>query len=231
MLECYTRATCQGSEGGAKLLLAMFGLSELPHIIFFGNKLKSKEVLTDKEIFVCFMVVAFKCILFPTMDQFPNTDFISILQDPESASGVDLCSLVFEHLISRILNYNKTCKQHGRKLKEFEFCYYILEVSLLIFYITFSYMVFLFCSSTSFFVFAGFDDFLFFFSFCRCMFISAFLHFLYFGARMLDQSIPRVSVWKGNLIKFFSNLDHKKNNIFGKRQLKKNLPPCYIQVC
>jgi hypothetical protein len=105
------------SEGGAKLLLAMFGLTELPHITFFGNKLKSKEVLTDREIFVCFMVVAFKCVLFPTMDQFPNTDFISTLQDPESASGFDLCSLVFKHLISGILNYNKTCKQHGRKLK------------------------------------------------------------------------------------------------------------------
>jgi hypothetical protein len=52
------------SEGGAKLLLAMFELTELPHITFFGNKMKSKEVLTDKEIFVCFMVVAFKLFCF-----------------------------------------------------------------------------------------------------------------------------------------------------------------------
>uniref|UniRef100_A0ACD5WDP0 Uncharacterized protein n=1 Tax=Avena sativa TaxID=4498 RepID=A0ACD5WDP0_AVESA len=146
------------------------------------NKLKSKEVLTDKEIFVCFMVVAFKCFLFPTMDEFPNTDFLGILQDPTSASGVDLCLLVYEHLISGVSKFSRTCKLNARKPKHFEFCYYAISVY--------------------------------------------YLDSLDFGARKLDQSVPRISVCKGNLIKLFFDLDHKKN-LFGKRQLKKNLPHCY----
>lgn len=46
---------------------------------------------------------------------------------------------------------------------------------------------------------------------------------------MLDQSVPRITVWKGHLIKYFSNLDLKKKKRFGKRQLKKNLAHCYSE--
>jgi hypothetical protein len=117
------------SEAGADFLLKMFGLPELPHITFFGNKLKSREVLTDKEVFVCFMVIAFKCFLFPSSSELPNTDYLSILQDPESTSSVDFCMLVFQHFISGVHRYNKTCKLIGRKGKGFEFSNYILDVS------------------------------------------------------------------------------------------------------
>jgi hypothetical protein len=61
-------------EAGAKFILSVFGMAKLPHITFFGNKLKSREVLTDKEVFVCFMVISFKCFLFPTSNELPNTD-------------------------------------------------------------------------------------------------------------------------------------------------------------
>ncbi|XP_047060547.1 uncharacterized protein LOC124667270 isoform X3 [Lolium rigidum] len=170
-------------EGGVKFLLSLFHLSELPHITFFGNKLKSKEVLSDKEIFVCFMVVAFKCLLFPTCDEFPNTDFLLILDEPDATKGFDICELVYDHLIAGIYKFLKICKMSGRKPREFEFCYYFLAVY--------------------------------------------YLDSLDFGARKLDDCVPRISVWKGNLIKFFSTLDFKKNNIFGKRQFKKFLAPCY----
>ncbi|XP_071678451.1 uncharacterized protein [Lolium perenne] len=163
----------------------MFGLPELPRITFFGNKLKSREVLTDKEVFVCFMVIAFKCFLFPSSSELPNTDYLSILQDPESTSSVDLCMLVFQHFISGVHRYNRTCKLIGRKGKGFEFSNYILAVY--------------------------------------------YLDSLDFGAIILDQAVPRVSVWNGSLIKFFSDLDHVKNNVFGKRDFRNNLPSCYLQ--
>jgi hypothetical protein len=114
-------------KAGAKFILSMFGLAELPHITFFGNKLKSREVLTDKEVFVCFMVISFKCFLFPTSNELPNTDYLSILQEPESASSFDFCKLIFEHLISGVYKYNMACKLNG-KAKVFEFSYYILAV-------------------------------------------------------------------------------------------------------
>jgi hypothetical protein len=120
------------SDGGAKFILKLFGLSEMPHITFFGNKLKSQDVLTDTEVFVCFMVIAFKCFLFPTSNELPNTDYLSILEQPEYGSSFDVCTLVFEHLIAGVYKYNKTCKLNGRKPKVFEFCYYILDVSSLL---------------------------------------------------------------------------------------------------
>ncbi|XP_051225454.1 uncharacterized protein [Lolium perenne] len=171
------------SDGGAKLLMSLFHLSELPHITYFGNKLKSKEVLTDKEIFVSFMVIAFKCFLFPTSDDFPNTDYLHILDDPDASKGFDLCELVYDHLIAGVHKLLKVCKLSGRKPREFEFCYYFLAVY--------------------------------------------YLDSLDFCGRKLDDTIPRISVWKGNLIKFFSGLDLKENNIFGKRHFKKILAPCY----
>jgi hypothetical protein len=75
------------------------------------------------------MVIAFKCFLFPSSSELPNTDYLSILQDPESTSSVDLCMLVFEHFISGVHRYNRTCKLIGRKGKCFEFSNYILAVS------------------------------------------------------------------------------------------------------
>jgi hypothetical protein len=58
-----------------------------------------------------------------------------------------------------------------------------------------------------------------------------YLDSLDFCGRKLDDTIPRISVWKGNLIKFFSGLDLKENNIFGKRHFKKILAHCYRDVC
>jgi hypothetical protein len=120
------------SDGGAKFILKFFRLSEMLHITFFGNKLKSLDVLTDTKVFVCFMVIEFKCFLFPTSNELPNTDYLSILEQPESASSFDVCALVFEHLISGVYKYNKSCKLKGRKPKVFEFCYYFLAVSSLL---------------------------------------------------------------------------------------------------
>ena len=117
------------SERGAKLIKSMFGLSELPHITFFGNKLKSTEVLSDKEVLVCFIAVAFKSFLLPSLDGYPNTDFLHILEEPESACSFDLCEIVYEHTISGVSKFIKTCKINGRKPKVFEFCYYALAVS------------------------------------------------------------------------------------------------------
>ncbi|CAM0884731.1 unnamed protein product [Alopecurus aequalis] len=171
------------SDRGANLILSMFGLTELPHITFFGNKLKSLDSLIDKEILLCFITVSFKCFLFPTMGDYPNTDFVHILEEPESAHGVDLCLLVYDHVISGIFKFIRFCKLNGRKPRVFEFCYYFLSVY--------------------------------------------YLDSLDFGARIVDQTVPRISVWNGNLINLFSELDYRKKNLFGKRHLKKILACCY----
>jgi hypothetical protein len=64
----------------------------------------------------------------------------------------------------------------------------------------------------------------------KCILQVYYLDSLDFGPIILDQAVPRVSVWNGSLIKFFSDLDHVKNNVFGKSSLRNNLPSCYLQV-
>ncbi|XP_047095429.1 uncharacterized protein LOC124707779 [Lolium rigidum] len=44
------------SDEGREFILSHFHLSEMPHITFFGNKLCGSEVLSEHDIFVCFMV-------------------------------------------------------------------------------------------------------------------------------------------------------------------------------
>ena len=50
-----------------------------------------------------------------------------------------------------------------------------------------------------------------------------YLDHLDFGVRVVEQSFPRVSVWNGNLIRYFSELDRKRKNVYDKRLLKKDL--------
>ena len=80
----------------------MFGLSKIPHINFFGNKLRSSKVSNDREIIVCFIVVAFKCFLFPSSDSYPDTDFLHIIEEPELACSFDICELVYEHITAGV---------------------------------------------------------------------------------------------------------------------------------
>ena len=47
-----------------------------------------------------------------------------------------------------------------------------------------------------------------------------YLDFLDFSSRNVDQTTPRVRVWRGNMIKVFSDLDRKSRHQFGKKQLK-----------
>lgn len=49
-----------------------------------------------------------------------------------------------------------------------------------------------------------------------------YLDCLDFGRQNVSVSVPRISVWRGNMIKFYSELDRKKRNQFGKRQLRES---------
>jgi hypothetical protein len=58
-----------------------------------------------------------------------------------------------------------------------------------------------------------------------------YLDCLDFGVKNVDQSIPRVAIWRGNMIKVFSELDRKSRHCFGKRQLKEGIASRRNQVC
>lgn len=58
------------------------------------------------------------------------------------------------------------------------------------------------------------------------LFKVLYLDKLDFGIRVVEQGVPRILIWKGNMIKHFSELDRKNNNSFGRRPFKKEV--CYM---
>jgi hypothetical protein len=66
----------ENSDGGAEFIMSLFHLLELPHIMFFGDKLKSNEPFTNQEIFVCFMQIAISCFLCPYVNHSLDTKYI-----------------------------------------------------------------------------------------------------------------------------------------------------------
>jgi hypothetical protein len=121
----------ENSAGGAEFIMSLFHLSELPHITFFGDKLKSNELLTDQEIFACFMQIAVSCFLCPSVNDSLDTKYIQQLGDFERASSFDVCQLVYNYLIHGIRTFLKFIKEKGRKPKAFEFCSFGLAVSII----------------------------------------------------------------------------------------------------
>ncbi|TVU09537.1 hypothetical protein EJB05_43020, partial [Eragrostis curvula] len=46
----------------------------------------------------------------------------------------------------------------------------------------------------------------------------------------ISNAIPRISVWKGSMVKKYSSIDCVSNNVFGKRPIKKFEETCYANV-
>jgi hypothetical protein len=80
------------SDGGADFIMSMFHLSEVPHIMFFGEKLKCTECLSDQELFVCFMQIAISCFLCSFGNDRLDTKYIRQLGDFEQANRLDIFS-------------------------------------------------------------------------------------------------------------------------------------------
>ncbi|XP_051205303.2 uncharacterized protein [Lolium perenne] len=157
----------------------------MPYITFFGNKLCGSEVLSEHDIFVCFMVVAISCFLCPNLREYPNNKYLSVLRFPEAARQYDFSKLVYECCLESISEFSMLGKLKGRRLRAPVCCNYVLVVH------------YLDC----------FD----------------------FGRKNVEQTTPRIKVWKGSMIRVFSELDRKRRHCFGKRHLKEVLATCRAQ--
>ena len=75
------------------LFLECFGLSELPPIKYFGEKVKKKGLEKD-EFIRCVMVVALSCFYCPTSNTKPSTSYLGALIDTDKIKTYNWGKLV-----------------------------------------------------------------------------------------------------------------------------------------
>jgi hypothetical protein len=204
----------EDSEGGADFIMSLFHLSEVPHITFFGDMLKSTKPLSDEQVFVCFMQIAISCFLCPCANDRLDTKYIKQLGDFDRASSFDICQLVYKHFILGVEKLLRFIKVKGRKPKSFEFCSFALAVSVVFFsHFILSILVFIITILS-----------------VICLLKVQYLDCLDFGAHIVGSGVPRAVSWNGDMIVEYSELDRRSKRCFGRRRLRSDLPSVYVNV-
>uniref|UniRef100_A0A0E0MUJ8 Ubiquitin-like protease family profile domain-containing protein n=1 Tax=Oryza rufipogon TaxID=4529 RepID=A0A0E0MUJ8_ORYRU len=110
-------------EIGKQKILDTFGLSSLPTVNFFGDKLIMNESMSDDQVLISFLMVSSNCFLCPNSSLQPSTKYLSAFADLTSIDKLDLSNLVFEWLMKHLSKLEKS--------KSFGGCLYYLVVNYL----------------------------------------------------------------------------------------------------
>uniref|UniRef100_A0A0E0PGV4 Ubiquitin-like protease family profile domain-containing protein n=1 Tax=Oryza rufipogon TaxID=4529 RepID=A0A0E0PGV4_ORYRU len=110
-------------EIGKQKILDTFGLSSLPTVKFFGDKLIRNESMSDDQVLISFMMVSLNCFLCPNSSIQPSTKYLSAFADLTSIDKLDWSNLVFEWLMKHLSKLEKS--------KSFGGCLYYLVVNYL----------------------------------------------------------------------------------------------------
>lgn len=101
-------------DGGKADFLALFGLSEVPSIKYFGNKIIREEELSDEQFIRCFMVVLLATFLCPTSNTKPSTKYMGALLDVSKIKGLNWCKFTHAWLMQAISKYQKEKLKQNR---------------------------------------------------------------------------------------------------------------------
>ena len=82
-------------EAGKQAFLALFGLTEVPTIKFFGNKLINED-MSDDQIISCLLIVALATFLYPTSNAKLSTKYMGALVNVEQLKQLNWCRFVHD---------------------------------------------------------------------------------------------------------------------------------------
>lgn len=116
----------QDKDSGRNFILSRFSLTKMSNITFFGDMLISSDFLSEEDTFICFMVIAMSCFLFPSYSDQIHTEFLTLLVDSKRTSGFDFCALVYDWILTGINKYVISGRVTGSKPKVFDFCSYCI---------------------------------------------------------------------------------------------------------
>uniref|UniRef100_A0A8R7RC39 Aminotransferase-like plant mobile domain-containing protein n=1 Tax=Triticum urartu TaxID=4572 RepID=A0A8R7RC39_TRIUA len=122
-----TKIRVLDEESGKAEFLSLFGLTYLPSISFFGNKIM-KEELPDDVYLRCFFIVALATFLCPTSNTKPSTKYLGALVDVSKYKDLDWCSFVHTWNISYVKKYQTDKLKEKRITTTLGGCIYQLAV-------------------------------------------------------------------------------------------------------
>ncbi|XP_044394886.1 uncharacterized protein [Triticum aestivum] len=122
-----TKITVLDEEFGKAEFLSLFGLTDLPSISFFRNKIINEE-LPDDVYLRCFLTVALATFLCPTSNTKPSTKYLGALVDVSKSKDLDWCSFVHTWNITYVKKYQTDKLKQKRITTTLGGCIYQLAV-------------------------------------------------------------------------------------------------------
>jgi len=168
---------------GKASFLELFGLSEVPSIKFFGDKIINEKDLPDAEFCRCFMSVILGAFLCPKSSTKLSTKYMGGLIDIDKIKDRNWAKFAYDWFICYVTKYLKERRKQTRGTITLGGCIYHTAVH--------------------------------------------YLDFIEFASIKLPPTLPRIRVWKGKLIKHFSELDKGKDGNYGYSSIKEFSETCY----
>ncbi|XP_039827381.1 uncharacterized protein LOC120689112 [Panicum virgatum] len=168
---------------GKSIVLSKFAKQSIPPVTFFSKKLIDHEVLSDEEVFICFIMVAMNSFLCSNLSLTPSPKYFGIFEDIGNAKDLDWCGFVLDWLLDGVKSFNKAKHSDGGVLPG---CLYYLAV--------------------------------------------LYLDYVDFGARQVPLSVPRISVWKGSMIRDYADFDSKSPGCYGYHPLLDISRTCFSKL-
>jgi hypothetical protein len=116
-------------EAGKLGFLSLFGLSEVPTVRFFGDKIIKQKDLPDDEFCRCFMAVVLATFLCPNSSAKPSTKYLGALIDVDEIRNRNWCKFAHVWLMWYIKKYQKERAKHNKSSMTLGGCIYQLTVS------------------------------------------------------------------------------------------------------
>ena len=110
---------------GKSIVLSKFAKQSIPPVTFFSKKLIDHEVLSDEEVFICFILVAMNSFLCSNLSLTPSPKYFGIFEDVGNAKDLDWCGFVLDWLLDGVKSFNKAKHSDGGALPG---CLYYLAV-------------------------------------------------------------------------------------------------------
>ncbi|KAL6630538.1 hypothetical protein ACP70R_028611 [Stipagrostis hirtigluma subsp. patula] len=113
---------------GKNYLLSRFGLSSIPSVKYFGDKLLKNVDMPKEDVFACFILVALNCFLCPNSSVFPASKYLGIFEDLENVDKFKWPHFILDWLLDSIKTFNMHKSKAGKGKQTLGGCLYFLAV-------------------------------------------------------------------------------------------------------